>query len=267
MKWHILVSTDSIGMFGDIKNLNKLWTPERFPYVEMISWRGREESIISQLTAHGYRIAHLHGRMGNDIPAMRLLDQLITRTPSLMRRWGTAYDILIHTSEARKATVINAAKRATRIKRIWIENDESGADGVSRMRHTAQQYLHNGIPTGVVFDVFHYIRSYCESDLLLRQSWEDMMPLLIQLKPFALGIHFPIGTRVDDSLPLDRISDEMLQRFAGVCEYTGVERITLEYQHEPWKYRAGSIPSSAFPVIRTRIERITNRLIKNNLLV
>lgn len=261
MKWHILISTDCIGMFGDIKNLTELWPPEQFPYVEMISWRGREKSIINQLMTHGYRVAHLHGRMGNDDPAMRLLDQLITRTPSLIRGWGTAHDILIHTSEARKATVINAAKRgATTIKRIWIENDESGPDGVSRMRQTAHHYLHNGVPTGVVFDVFHYIRSYCGSDLLLRHSWEEMMQFLIQLKPLPLGIHFPIGTRVDDSLPLDRISDDMIKRFADVCEYTGVERITLEYQHEPWKYRAGSIPSSAIPRIRTRIERILQRL-------
>ena len=55
-----------------------------------------------------------------------------------------------------------------------------------------------------------------------------------QGKQLFTGIHFPIGSRLDDSLPIDNMTDEMLQLFSQKI-IPNIERVVFENQQEnPW---------------------------------
>jgi len=65
-------------------------------------------------------------------------------------------------------------------------------------------------------------------------NWVDELKSYILLKDkngqqFFYGIHFPIGNRLGDSLPIDSMSDEMLELFAQKI-IPHVERVVFENQ-------------------------------------
>ena len=85
-----------------------------------------------------------------------------------------------------------------------------------------------------MLDVYHYISHSINS---LETSWPnlvDQLKLYFSLKDkngqqFFNGIHFPIGSRLGDSLPIDSMTDEMLILFAKkIIPY--VERVVFENQ-------------------------------------
>jgi hypothetical protein len=87
-----------------------------------------------------------------------------------------------------------------------------------------------------MLDIYHYV---AHSEKILPENWPGTVEELKSYfllkdkhgKPYFCGIHFPIGTRLNDSLPIDTMSDEMLKLFAQkIIPY--VERVVFENQQK-----------------------------------
>jgi len=85
-----------------------------------------------------------------------------------------------------------------------------------------------------MLDIYHYISHSID---LLQINWPNLVEELrsyILLKDkngeqFFDGVHFPIGSRLDDSLPVDSMTDEMLKLFSQKI-IPHVERVVFENQ-------------------------------------
>jgi hypothetical protein len=122
-------------------------------------------------------------------------------------------------------------------KKIWIENHLSGKQGVEDAIKQIIIYRENKINVSGMLDIYHYIAHSVKS---LQINWPNLVEELksyILLKDkngqqFFYGIHFPIGSRLGDSLPIDNMSDQMLVLFAQkIIPY--VKRVVFENQQTP----------------------------------
>ena len=87
-----------------------------------------------------------------------------------------------------------------------------------------------------MLDIYHFV---AHSIKTFKTHWPKIVEELklfflqkdYQGKQFFSGIHFPIGTRLDDSLPIDNMNDEMLKLFARKI-IPHVERVVFENQQK-----------------------------------
>ena len=87
-----------------------------------------------------------------------------------------------------------------------------------------------------MLDIYHYV---AHKKKISPENWSNTIEELRSYflmkddrgRSFFCGIHFPIGTRLNDSLPIDNMSDEMLELFAQKI-IPLVERVVFENQQK-----------------------------------
>ncbi len=241
------VSTDSIGIFGRPEHFFYLWQEyfenKTLDGVEVIAFKPISKLIklISIFNNNNISVLSFHGKTGGENKLdfksrviMTFLNNFIEGATSLLKYFPKV-EFLSHTPYFEKKSVQTAIKKL-RLKKIWVENQLPGKQGVEDTIKQINFYRRNGINTCGMLDVYHYVS---HSKKTYPENWTNTVDELKsyfilkddQKKPFFCGIHFPIGTRRDDSLPIDDMTDKMLEVFAKEI-IPHVERVVFENQQK-----------------------------------
>lgn len=239
------VSTDSIGFLGRPEQFVYLWK-EYFDNkilagVEAVAFKSinRLERLISILQKNNIPVVSFHGQTGGEGQLglsgkiiMSLVNLGIVDIKDLLKSFPEI-EFLSHGpyfEERSKKLIVTKYQP----KKIWVENHLRGKRGVEDAIKQINIYRENNINTSGMLDIYHYVAN---SMTILETNWPKIVEELkkyILLKDqngrqFFNGIHFPIGSRFDDSLPIDDMTDSMLEIFAQeIIPY--VERVVFENQ-------------------------------------
>lgn len=243
----VSVSNDVLGGFGDQTRLAHV-VPREFGIKRVealaIGDANRVLKSIQKLEDIGFKVARIHGRMGigNEKGLDRLfvasLNSQLVSTGLLMHIFGKNMlgdrEILLHEPEARSIKYIPLMMWQKR-PRLFFENHNEGLESIKSTIKQAERFRLAGFETGVVMDVFHVTR-LGESRKDFQKKWDAMISFVASetSNPRSLlrKIHFPVGTRVKDSLPIDsRIDSSMLVNFRKALG-PSVDEIELENQQE-----------------------------------
>ncbi len=215
-----IISTDSIGFLGNPKQFLYLYQQyfkdKTFDGVEMIAFKPlkRLKNFIETLEKNGIKTYSFHGRTGgeNQFPfqyklMMYLVNFFILDIDNLSKFKNIR--ILIHTPYAKKEKIKNLILKTK--PKLLIENHLSGEKGVIEAIDQIEKYQNLGIKTDGVFDIKHFL-----FDVNFSQMKKDWLKIIEKIKKYTQWfsyIHFPIGPRSADSLPIIEMTDEMLEVF------------------------------------------------------
>jgi len=239
------VSTDSIGFLGEPEQFVYLWKEyfddKTLSGVEAIAFKSvkRLDRLKSILQKNNIPVVSFHGRTGGESQldlsgkiVMSLVNLGIVDIEDLLKNFPEI-EFLSHgpyfEKESKKQIVIKYQP-----KKIWIENHLKGRRGVEDAIKQINIYRENNINTSGMLDIYHYVAN---SITTLETDWSKIVE---ELKIYILlkdkngrqlfnGIHFPIGSRLGDSLPIDNMTDQMLKIFAQKI-IPNVERVVFENQ-------------------------------------
>ena len=280
------VSTDVGGVLGGPKAWKEAWAPamthERFLGFEMLGWKWMNP-LLTQASEQGCNIIGIHGRTGgvNDTYGLKdrivlgTLNRILINTPELVTHGHEVGYVLIHAPEARvtknlAAIVGNDPEHKPTVKRLFVENHiRTGRLGSAK---EVAQYLNGeGVSTGVMIDLVHLMNAYDHRNSFADQ-WRFCLPLVQKtFEEFStyspdikLGLHVPVGTKIDDSLPLDQITPAMWQDLTSIIHTRSDAIVIIENQQEG----RGSIRASqkSLRTIRSRNEMIIDVLGENGVL-
>lgn len=242
-----LVSTDSIGFLGRPEQFLFLWQEyfenKTLDGVEVIAFKpvSRLRKLINILKTNNIPVLSFHGKTGGEKVLdfksrviMTFLNNFIEKAVNLFKHFPEV-EYLSHTPYFENKTVYQAVMK-NQPKKIWIENHLQGSRGIEDTIKQINIYRKKGIDACGMLDIFHYV---AHSEKILPENWSNTVKELKSFfllkdrvgKPFFCGIHFPIGTRLADSLPLEDMTDEMLELFSEkIIPY--VERVVFENQQK-----------------------------------
>lgn len=279
LKPQYLVSTDSVGFLGGSEQFIKLWKEyfddKTFDGVEVIAFKplSRLSKLVSTLEKNKIPVLSFHGKTGGENQLdfssriiMTLVNASIVDVMILLNNFPKI-EFLSHGPYFVKNSIKQRILQQ-QPKKIWIENHLYGKKGVDEAIEQIIIYRESGINTYGMLDIFHYASHSIET---LEKDWpsivEELKSYILlsdkQGKQFFAGIHFPIGSRLDDSLPIDSMTDEMLELFAEKI-IPHIERIVFENQQ--------SFPGLFFSTDKmlrkqkTRNKRIIERLKKTGII-
>lgn len=240
-----LVSTDSIGFLGRPEQFIELWKKyfdnKTLHGVEVVAFKpiNRLNKLIVILKDNNIPVLSFHGKTGGESLLdlffriiMTLVNFRIFNAEVLLKNFPEI-EFLSHAPYLeKKSNKLIIFQRQP--KKMWIENHLSGKQGVEDAIKQINIYRKNRINANGMLDIYHYIAHSIDS---LQTNWTALVEELksyILLKDkngrqFFYGIHFPIGSRLGDSLPIDSMTDQMLELFAKKI-VPHVERVVFENQ-------------------------------------
>lgn len=242
-----LVSTDSIGFFGRPEQFLFLWQEyfenKTLDGVEVIAFKpiSRLRKLINILKINNIPILSFHGKTGGENRLnfsgriiMTLVNFCIVNIKSVFINFPEI-EFLSHAPYFEKDSTKQIIFQR-RPEKIWVENHLRGKKGVEDAIKQISVYREKTINTSGMLDIYHYIADSVDT---IHSSWSN---LVLELKSYILlkdkngrqffnGIHFPIGSRLDDSLPIDSMTDDMLKLFALEI-IPHIERVVFENQQK-----------------------------------
>lgn len=245
LKPQYLVSTDSIGFLGKPEQFIKLWKEYFYDNtldgVEVIAFKplSRLSKLVSTLKKDKIPVFSFHGKTGgegqlNFLPRiiMTLVNAFIIDVKTLLIKFPEI-EFLSHGPHFEKNWIKQIVFKY-QPKKIWIENHLSGKRGVEDAIKQIIIYRENKINTNGMLDIYHYVAHSIDS---LHTNWSNLVDEIRSYillkdkngKQFFYGIHFPIGSRLGDSLPIDNMTDQMLELFAKKI-IPHVKRVVFENQ-------------------------------------
>ncbi len=245
LKPQYLVSTDSIGFFGRPEQFIELWKKyfddKILDGVEVIAFKPLSllSKLVSTLEKNNIPVLTFHGKTGGEDRlnfwskvVMTIVNYFIEDAGTLLKKFPKI-EFLSHGPYLSKSSVKQVIIKNCP-KKIWIENHLYGKQGVEDAIKQIIIYRENEINANGMLDIFHYIAHSIDS---LQTNWPNLVDKLksyVLLKDkngqqFFNGIHFPIGSRLGDSLPIDSINDKMLELFAQKI-IPHLERVIFENQ-------------------------------------
>lgn len=245
LKRKYFVSTDSIGFLGRPEQFIELWKEyfdnKTFSGVEAVAFKplSRLTKLIKTLENHKIPVLSFHGKTGGESRLsffgriiMTVVNVFIIDIKTLLK-YFPKIEFLSHAPYFEKKSVekIVLLKKP---KIIWIENHLLGKQGIEDAIRQIIFFRKNNINAHGILDIYHYV-AYERKLLLI--NWVNIVNKLESYvlqkdrngKQLFIGIHFPIGNRLDDSLPVDSMTDEMLKLFARKI-IPHVEKIVFENQ-------------------------------------
>lgn len=246
LKPQYLVSTDSIGFFGRPDQFIKLWQEyfdnKTLDGVEVIAFKPqlRLEKLVFILKKNNIPVLSFHGKTGGEERLglssriiMTLINMLILDINKITDNFPKV-EFLSHTHYFEKK-IIQQNILNQKPKKFWIENHSRGKEGVEDGIKEVLFYRRNNINALGMFDVYHYISQMKTKNIL--ENWSTIVSQIkyffkkkdTNSKRLFVGVHFPIGSRLGDSLPIDLMSNDMLKLFADKI-IPLVERVVFENQ-------------------------------------
>jgi len=273
------VSTDSIGFLGNAEQFVELWkeyfNDKTLDGVEAVAFKpvNRLKKLIDVLGKNNIRVLSFHGKTGGENRLnlsgriiMTAVNIFISNVEELLK-YFPEIEFLSHSPYFEKKSIQKVILK-NKPKKIWIENHLYGKQGVEDAIKQIIFFRNNKINTSGMLDIYHYV-AHSIKDLQINwpKTVEELRSFFLlkddQGKQFFYGIHFPIGTRLGDSLPIDTMNDDMLKLFAKrVISYT--ERIVFENQQK----NLGLLFSTNKMIEeqKTRNKRIIERLKKTGII-
>lgn len=239
------VSTDSIGFLGKPEQFIELWQKyfddKTLIGVEVVAFKpiNRLKKLISVLKKNNILNISFHGKTGGE-NKLNFFGRIIMTTVNVfisevgeLLKYFPQIEFLSHSPYFEKKSIQKIILK-NKPKKIWIENHLYGKQGVDDAIKQIVFFRKNNINTNGMLDIYHYLAHSIDS---LQTNWSNLveeLQLYILLKDKSgqkifNGIHFPIGTRLGDSLPIDSMSDEMLKLFSQKI-IPHVERVVFENQ-------------------------------------
>ena len=274
-----LVSTDSIGFLGRPEQFIELWSEyfsnETLFGVEAVAFKpiSQLKILINTLKNNDIPVLSFHGKTGGENRLnlsgriiMTVVNIFISNVGGLLK-YFPEIEFLSHSPYFEKKSIQKVIFKK-KPKKIWIENHLYGKQGVEDAIKQIIFFRKNKINTSGMLDIYHYV-AHSIKDLQINwpKTVEELRSFFLlkdnQGKQFFYGIHFPIGTRLGDSLPIDAMSDDMLKLFAKrVIPYT--ERVVFENQQK----NLGLLFSTNKMIgeQKTRNKRIIERLKKTGII-
>jgi hypothetical protein len=243
-----LVSNDSIGFFGTSAQFLELWqeyfNDKTLNGVEVIAFKPLNQlnKLISTLKKNKIPVLSFHGKTGGENQLniflkiiMTVVNKFIFDAEFIFKNFPEI-EFLSHGPYFEKNSIKKIVLKY-RPKIIWIENHRSDRQGVEEVIKEIVFFRKNKINALGILDIFHYVAYSLKT---LERDWSNIINELQdyfllkdgQGKQIFTGIHFPIGTRWDDSLPIDDMSDNMLKLFAEKI-IPLVKRVVFENQQLP----------------------------------
>lgn len=279
VKTQYLLSTDSLGMFGHPEQFIYLWKKyfDRaiFDGVEAIGFKpvSKINNLIRIFKENNIRVLSIHGKTGGENELnlrpriiMTFLNYFILNAKTIILKFPQI-DFLSHAPHFKVASVEKNILKL-RPKKLWIENHLPSDQGMKDVIEQVVYYRKMGIDCTGMLDVYHFAADNQEN---ITNDWEKLVREIKKYtsmidengRPLIEGIHFPIGNRVDDSLPIFNLTDSMLNMFA-VEVMPNIQRIVFENQQ--------SFPGMIFShnklleKQKDRNETIVERLIKTGII-
>jgi hypothetical protein len=275
VKPQYLVSTDSIGFFGKPKQFINIWKEffdnKTLDGVEVIALKplNQLDKLIAAFKKNNIPVLSFHGKTGGEKildfksrVIMTFLNNFIEESANLLAHFPEV-EYLSHTPYFENKNVYETVIK-NQPKKIWIENHMQGRMGIEDAIKQINIYRKNNINACGMLDVYHYV---AHSEKILSKNWSNTVGELKSYflmkdnhgKPFFCGIHFPIGTRLSDSLPLEDMTDEMLKLFAQKI-IPQVERVVFENQQK--NFGLFFSPKRMIAYQKTRNKKVFKRLKK-----
>ena len=240
-----LVSTDSIGFLGKPEQFIEIWKEyfddKTLDGVEAIAFKplSRLNKLVSMLKKNNIPLLSFHGKTGGEKQLnlsgriiMTFVNLCIVNVKNILIKFPEI-EFLSHAPYLENKFIEKIIIK-NRPKKIWIENNLYGKKGVEDAIRQINIYRKNNINTDGMLDVYHYVSDSKDS---IQSNWSNIVDELesyillkdMQGKQLFAGIHFPIGSRPDDSLPIDDMTDKMLGLFNEKI-IPHVERVVFENQ-------------------------------------
>lgn len=227
-KRKVIVSSDQRGLLGGVNDFLAAYRGCEGPLgqkmgIEVISWRHQLGGLVKLAKEGRVEIVGFHGRCGNngDDWQGKFIDAMLAPLEDLMmlrRGFPEAY-ILVHDhfgSEIGKADIEGEL--------IMVENS-GDSNYLERTFEVVKAIERKGGRPGLMIDLCHLWRE-------VQYDWGRMLELVnrgLEKTGELSGVHLPIGTRKDDSLPIDQFDDSKLRDLAGITKR--VEIVVLENQN------------------------------------
>jgi len=235
-KYLKLISTDSIGWLGKPEQFIYLYKDYfkdgTFDGVEMIAFKpvSRLKKFISILDQHNIPTISFHSKTGgeNRLPAqygiiMTIVNFFIFGVEDLTLNFKDI-EFLSHTpyveNKKIKDFIVN-----NKPKTLWIENHLYGRKGIEDAKNQIIDYRKKGIDAHGMLDLYHLLAKVPTKELV--KTWSKIVAEASNYLKWFSGIHFPIGSHKDDSLPIEQITDEMLELF-GKKIVPHLDRVVIE---------------------------------------
>lgn len=235
-----LISTDSIGWLGNPNQFINLYDDYfkegTFDGVEMIAFKPKAklDYFIDELKKNNISVFSFHGKTGgeNRLPTkygivMTLVNAFIFGVKSLTVNFKDI-DVLFHTpylmnNKIKEYIFLNKPKT------LWIENHDYGEKGIKEAIIQIQDYRNHGINAQGMLDLYHLLAKVSNNKIV--EEWEKIVDDIENNLQWFSGVHFPIGNRLDDSLPIEEMTDKILSYF-GKRIVPKLDRIVIENQQE-----------------------------------
>lgn len=296
MKPEVLVSTDAVGIFGNLQQLAEIYS-KALPVlgvdqlaIEMLAWRhtialqklskplNTQEKPVSVRSVHGplgpvseaasflevINIAQINVVMADLMPA------LLAR-PDLFEAGKSGNYFLVHEPELRRKGSFEALK-AQNTGHILVENVLTPGSlaqtvaGVEKLKAA-------GVSAGIMIDLVHAIKEYTQSLKTLHTLspekfnavWKKVLSdseKIMEKLPRS-GFHIPIGVN-GDSLPIELMEPKHWHDLAQLIQILGlnVEWLTIENQ----QHHALRITKKDIPVVTERNYAVLSTLAENEVI-
>lgn len=271
-KIHRSISTDSVGWLGNSEQFIFLYKEyfenNTFDGVEMIAFKPlhRLRRFIDHLKKHRIETTSFHSQTGDDkqFPLtgriiMSIVNSLIFDIPNLQKYFKNI-DPLAHAPYLKNKETKDKIK-ILKPNTLWIENHNYGELGVKRAIALIDDYRKYGINAKGMLDLYHYLAHLPTKTII--KDWKKIIKKIKLYSRWFSGIHLPIGSRRDDSLPIEDFTDEMLSHFAKEI-IPQIEKLVIENQQQG----IGLVTSSTRMLIKQKQRNAVNfsRLKKTGIL-
>lgn len=267
----VAISSDIIGIWGNIDDLNKVYGTLT-KKIELIGWLPTLPSHLKQAQNCGFEVVSIHGRLTSLFSPEPLIKKIplvaanlmLYSTGSLITH-ADRHDILLHAPHLHNEHIINQLRTHRKnIKFIWVENDNTGLQGMNEAVYMVNKLRSLDIRCGLVFDLSHFIGPENLTNENFPSSWNELInytdrQLFAYNDPYGrlipISFHFPIGTKADDALPvLERMDGNMLASFSRIIVSKKIERFIIENQQQGMHHQ--------FRLYTHEIQNLKNRTVK-----
>jgi hypothetical protein len=280
MKPEVLVSSDAVGIFGNLEQLSQIYS-KALPLlgtdqlaIEMLAWR---HTLIRNKFSHPLNtqekpvsIRGVHGPVGPTLEAPTFIEGIKTfgsnvvmadlmpallARPDLFEPGKSGNYFLVHEPELRRKGSFEKLQ-AQNSGHILVENVLTPGSlaetvvGVEKLKAA-------GISAGIMIDLVHALKEYTQSIKTLHTLSQEQFNTVwkkvlsdsekIMEKLPRSGFHIPIGVN-GDSLPLELMQSHHWKDLAQLIQILGlnIEWLTIEnQQHHALRIAQKNIPTVA----------------------
>lgn len=259
-----IVSTDCCGVLGTPYMWNAAWKDvtrdPAFSGFELLAWKWLPQ-LIKKAHACGIKTFGVHGKVNESIKSHGAFDKLtmssiefLMASHSKVLTLKDNFEYILFHENALTESDIDVLTKTPNCPLIMIENVISPGAYEQALKIISELNARN-IQAGLMFDLAHYLRepNFDTPDM---GQFDKLVSDIAKLKDasFPVSFHIPIGTYLNDSIPIDTMTEGQLSSLAHSINITNPSFVVLENQQR----RAYSLyePPWAFNELVTRNQKI-----------